>query len=343
MVQTYFLGANSKQGFYSLYNRFPPDGAFLHIIKGGPGTGKSGFMRRIGEAAENRGYDVEYVLCSGDPDSLDGVYIPALRAAWVDGTAPHVGEPRSFAVDADYVNIGQFFNRPFSPEEKDYVNQLSHSYKALYARAYDYISAAATLRNASAPPAMSEKESADVRKKLLAALGKAPHIPSSDVPKEQKRFLRAASCLGNYMLTGEISELCKLIFSLNGEASQISAALNFVAEEAKTRGLDIILCPSPVDPNQLEALLIPGLSLAFTGFGDFETAQRIKVGGVLSKEARAELREAKKLYGKLMDLAYLKLRQAKALHDEMESVYKAHMDFPALTRFTDDEIARIFK
>ena len=74
MIQTYFLGANSRNGFYSLYEHFPPDkNAFLHILKSGPGTGKSGFLRRIGLAAEERGLDVHCVLCSGDPDSLDGV------------------------------------------------------------------------------------------------------------------------------------------------------------------------------------------------------------------------------------------------------------------------------
>ena len=46
MDRTYFLAANSGRGFFSLYDGFPPEGAFLHIIKGGPGTGKSGFMRR---------------------------------------------------------------------------------------------------------------------------------------------------------------------------------------------------------------------------------------------------------------------------------------------------------
>ena len=115
MTQTYFLGANSQEGFASLYRFFPgePD-AFLHIIKGGPGTGKSGFMRRIGQAAEEQGLDVHYVLCSGDPDSLDGVYIPAMRLAWVDGTAPHVAEPASFGVDSDYVNLGAFCRTPFA-------------------------------------------------------------------------------------------------------------------------------------------------------------------------------------------------------------------------------------
>ena len=83
MEISYFLGANSRDGFASLYSGFAAgEGDRLHIIKGGPGTGKSGFMKKLGAAAERRGLDVEYVLCSGDPDSLDGVYIPALKQGW---------------------------------------------------------------------------------------------------------------------------------------------------------------------------------------------------------------------------------------------------------------------
>ena len=63
-MHTFFLGANTGKGFFSLYDRFPPEGAFLHVIKGGPGTGKSSLMRRIGQAAEARGLAVQRVLCS---------------------------------------------------------------------------------------------------------------------------------------------------------------------------------------------------------------------------------------------------------------------------------------
>ena len=37
----FFLGANSKSGFYSLYDNFtdPAAGDFLWVLKGGPGCG----------------------------------------------------------------------------------------------------------------------------------------------------------------------------------------------------------------------------------------------------------------------------------------------------------------
>ena len=104
MESSYFLGANTASGFFSLYGGFGRGpGEYLRIVKGGPGTGKSGFMRAIGRECVRCGLDVEYVRCSGDPGSLDGVYIPALRLAYVDGTAPHAAEPGVFGADSDYI------------------------------------------------------------------------------------------------------------------------------------------------------------------------------------------------------------------------------------------------
>ena len=46
METSYFLGANTASGFRSLYGGFCRGaGDYLRIVKGGPGTGKSGFMR----------------------------------------------------------------------------------------------------------------------------------------------------------------------------------------------------------------------------------------------------------------------------------------------------------
>ena len=86
----YFLGANSPTGFYSLYDHLlsPEEARAIYILKGGPGCGKSTLMRKIGAWAEEAGLETEYILCSGDPDSLDAVILPAVGAAIVDGTAP---------------------------------------------------------------------------------------------------------------------------------------------------------------------------------------------------------------------------------------------------------------
>ncbi len=92
----YFLGGNTPSGFYSLYHQLSDPERFraLYIIKSGPGSGKSTLMRRVERHAQAAGLETEEVLCSGDPDSLDAVMIPALGAAVVDGTAPQGVVPK---------------------------------------------------------------------------------------------------------------------------------------------------------------------------------------------------------------------------------------------------------
>lgn len=71
-ITNFFLGANSGSGFQNLFSEImDPETAFdIMILKGGPGVGKNTFMREIGRTMEQAGADVEYLWCSGDPDSL---------------------------------------------------------------------------------------------------------------------------------------------------------------------------------------------------------------------------------------------------------------------------------
>ncbi len=297
MNQTYFLGANSRDGFASLYRHFPgDDGAYLHILKGGPGTGKSGFMRRIGAAAEARGLEVHYVLCSGDPDSLDGVYLPARKLAWVDGTAPHSLEPRCFGADGEYLNLGRFCRTPLAAIDRERVCALNRQYQALYREVYRLL---ALERPAEAP--VGARRTAE---ELLRGVSLGDERPCAP----ERRFLRAVSCKGELTLDGEIEKLC-------GRIEPVTAAeLAALSLDLQRRGLHAIRCPSPLDPARLEALLLPWADAAY----------RAPVTAHAPRSALDTLREAK------------------ALHDELEAVYRPYMDFAALTAFTDETAARLF-
>lgn len=328
MNLNYFLGANSCRGFYSLYGSFPPgEGSFLHIIKGGPGNGKSGFMRRLAAAAEKKGLDVETVLCSGDPDSLDGVYIPALRQAWCDGTAPHIAEPAAFAVDSDYVNLGAFCHLPMSSSDGEQIQGLNRAYKALYRQAYALLSAAASVRDAAPealPPAWLSGYIGGILDRELR------QVPAKPQP-ELRRFFSAISCQGYVHLNEEIAKLCKLIYVFDTGAP---AALALVLREAQARGARLILSPDPLDPVRLSAVLLPDCGLAFVDPGwELPGCQHIQLKPAPSPSPAP--------FAALMEQALEKLRQAKALHDQLEAVYKPYMDFPALDAFTAQEIEKL--
>lgn len=109
---TFFLGANSPAGFYSLYDQMlePAAARRVFLLKGGAGCGKSSLMRRVGAALEEAGEKAEYIVCSGDPGSLDAVVFPNLGAAIVDATAPQGRVTEGHKSDFNKAQLLRFFS-----------------------------------------------------------------------------------------------------------------------------------------------------------------------------------------------------------------------------------------
>lgn len=116
-----FLAANTPNGFKSVFEPFL-EGKTTYIIKGGPGTGKSGLMKKIAAEAVRRGEFAELIHCSSDPESLDGVYIPSRNVAICDGTAPHTLDPKYPGAAGGIIDLGRFWD-----PEGAYGQPLGHS------------------------------------------------------------------------------------------------------------------------------------------------------------------------------------------------------------------------
>ena len=349
MTTSFFLGANSGAGFYSLYDGFAKAaGDFSYLIKAGPGGGKSSFMRRLGKEAEKRGMDVEYILCSGDPDSLDGIYIPALRCAVIDATAPHPSEPDCFGAQSCYVNLGVFCSPPRADES---ITNLTEEYKGHYARAYRLLAAAAQVKRRliAAPDAPGVADT--VRRRAASALsrelGCAKRGGGDGTVCE--RFLHCISCRGELCLDGTISELCKRTYLLDNRFGLGFAYLDVIMREALQRGEKIIRCPDPLCPDLTEAVLMPERALGFVCSSlckPKEPWRHVRLDALLpaagSRQQRGCIRRCEKLHTALLDEAVHELRQAKKHHDELEAAYRPYVDFEGLDRFTGDFIGKLF-
>ena len=91
-VRSLFPGAMGPDGFISCFDHLLPERDLrrMIVLKGGPGVGKSTFMRRVHAALCPDGQPSTLYFCSGDPDSLDAVAVPHRGFLILDGTAPHV-------------------------------------------------------------------------------------------------------------------------------------------------------------------------------------------------------------------------------------------------------------
>lgn len=353
LITRWFLGSNSGDGFCSLYDGYcRGEGDFLRVIKGGPGCGKSSFMRRIGEAAADKGLDVEYIHCSGDPDSLDGVYIPALRLGYADGTSPHIMDPACFGATGDYLNLGAFCDCARARGAAAQLEALTGAYRAHYARAYSLLSAAAAAATgpAGAYLAAGDREAAAKRARSMAGRELPRSSKSAGRGRAARRFLGGATCKGRVFCTETLPAFCERIYRLEGRFGLASVFMETMAEEALARGLDVLLCPHWLLPGTLEAMAIPDLGLGFVadlrdGTALPETCRCLHLDQLPAvaedRSVRRALKAEARMTEGLCDMAVLSLAAAKALHDELEAVYRPFVDFTGLTDAASREIARL--
>ena len=342
MHSDFFLGANSGKGFYSLYDGFSrKNGDFLYLLKGGPGCGKSSFMRRIADESEKRGHTVTRILCSGDPESLDGIYIKELRAGFMDATAPHAAEPGIFALDSCYLDLGMFCKATRS----ELLREYTAGYRSMYSCAYSYLAAASELANANIPGAVNDDAIRSVRSRAAASIrhGLSGHGSGTVT----KRFISCISCMGHICLDETVNSLCERVYLLEDRFGLAAFYLDALCAAALDRGADVILCPSPLRPDIPEAVLIPSAGVAYISESSGYSAApyrriRLDTYALRGSEQMSDLKHRSKLYGELCDTAVSYLSRAKELHDRLEAEYRPYIDFASLDEYCSELIQKLF-
>lgn len=344
---TFFLGANTPSGFYSLYDQMldPHEARRVFLLKGGAGCGKSSLMKRVAAALEERGQSVEYIRCSGDPDSLDAVIFPQLKAAIVDATAPHVVEPSLPGAVESYVNLGRFYDHAALAGQRDEIAAATKGYQSHYKRAYRCLTAAAQLaednRALLLTPALEAKELKRARGILSREVKKTGRQPGLAV----QRFLGAVSCQGMVCLFHTVDALCHRVYELQDTYGLGAGMLTALAAGCMSAGYDVILCPSPLFPDRAEHLLVPELSLAFVTstpalpYGG-KPYRRVRLDAMADPELlrryKSRLKFARKVQTALLDEGIDSLAQAKKEHDALEKLYNPHVDFEGVYRQAEE-------
>ena len=348
----YFLGANSRYGFRSLYGGFTegerPERVWA--LKGGPGCGKSSFLRQVAGRMEEAGLEVEYILCSGDPDSLDGIRVPAAGAVLVDGTAPHVIEPPRPGAGGFYADLGSCYIPEELADAGPELDALKASYQAEYAGAYRYLSAAGTLGDELREAVRGAEPGVIRRAEGIAAreFGRRALKPG----RARLRFLDAVTCRGVMTLYESAQAACARIWALDRDLGLSAPMVETLRDRALEAGLDVVYCPDPLDPDRGAHLLVPALSLAFLSVGSraslpVKPERRLRLDAHLPRESaravKTRSREIRRLMGELTSAAVARLTEARRLHDELEMVYNPHVDFSAVYAMAEDTSERILR
>lgn len=346
---SFFLGANSAGGFVSLYDTWVDQKNIqaFYTIKGGAGCGKSTLMKTVAQELRKDGYAVEYILCSGDPDSLDGIRIPQKAVALVDGTAPHRMDPAYPGATGHYVDLGAGYDRKALLKQRKDIIQATTAYQACYPPAYACLRMAQAKRMAAWAALRTDGAHEKVEKRAKSLLSPVRKKLRTRTGQRHRRFLGSPTCQGNTFLSQTSLALCSDGYVLRGETGLAPLLLERLESGFLAAGYDVVSCPDPIQPKLLSHLLIPELSLAFvTGAMPSEADYRtIHTESLAEKTvwqgARANLREALLQADAEQERAISYLAKAKSCHDALEALYRPHVAFHDADQKTREVLAEI--
>ncbi|MDE5976915.1 MAG: PRK06851 family protein [Turicibacter sp.] len=345
-IKKYFACANSSRGFYNFFESNLQGLEQLYILKGGPGTGKSTLMKKVGKHFHELGYDIELIYCSSDPDSLDGVLIPALKVGIVDGTAPHVIEPTAPGAIEQYVNLGIAWNKEKLQPFKDEILTLKREIGACYDLLYFEYANALKIHDAWEKIYIDEMDfdlAPQFRHAICESLLNYKAVDHTAVVKH--RFFGASTPTGSVDHIENLTQGLKRYFIKGRPGTSKSTLLKELAKKSEALGYDTEVYHCSFDPESLDMVLVPDLNICFFDstapheyFPSLETDEVIDTYAALitpgtDEENAAQLAEIADAYHTTVKLGTKALGEAKRLHDVLEKIYINATNFEIVEAF----------
>ncbi|MDO7785754.1 PRK06851 family protein [Desulforamulus aquiferis] len=362
-----FPGGNTSKGFFSYYNHIiEPNSTRIFVIKGGPGVGKSTFMRYIGEQMLELGYDVEYHCCSSDNGSLDGVCIPSIGVALLDGTAPHVVDPKNPGVVDEIIHLGDFWDEEKMRENKEGVLKANARVGRLFKIAYSQLAEAKVIKDELDSYYSEAMNMAgvygvvhDIAEDILEDVMEDEQLQFEKEPKERHLFATAFTPKGQAHHLETLLDGTKKLYYISGDASAIgSEVVGTLAKAMHMHGLatEVYHCsfePTAVDlvviPDIKIAILkqIPGIEFSIQNIPGLKKVKLKDLNKYLDLDVLAlyheEIKGAKERLTSAIGRAMRYISAAKAEHDLMELYYIPAMNFEAINEKRREIFNRILK
>ncbi len=356
LIKNYYAGGNTSIGFYSLYDEALKGLDRLYILKGGPGTGKSSIMKEIGLHMADRNYDIQFLHCSSDNQSLDGVIIPTLKLGIVDGTAPHIVDPKYPGVVDEIINLGLFWNADQLRENRKEIVKLTNDISKNFLSAYHQFAEAKGIHDEWEEiylSAMNFKKADQVIEDLIGKIFSV-EISKEKHPTTRRLFFGAATPEGAVNFIDNITEDITKRYIVKGRpGSGKSTLMKKIGHYAEQYRLSVEYYPCGFDPNSLDMIIIPALGTAIVdGTAPHvinptrETDEVIDMFDLcidpnVEMEKEKELENVESRYKIKMTIGTNYLKEAKRLHDQLEAYYIKAMDFDAINVKRDELLHEI--
>jgi hypothetical protein len=290
----------------------------------------------LGEVMSQQGYDIEFWVSAVDPVTPDGVHIPQLDAAVINGSLTQPIDPKYPGIRDKIINLGEYWNQSIIEQQyQEIIAQVDKTDKY-------YAQAANALKEASyAKEEVRKAHSANLDlKKLEQLTRKLSNEIMENRPGEKHYFAGVITEDGLVDYINELSTDCKKRYIFKGPSgSGKSTIICELAREAQQKGyfLEYYHCGLEVD--YLVMVVIRNLQLALIEGGHAEIV--LKQGDTVVDMTQCldscecdnnaiESSEAYRRFESLLLQAQQELKNANQSTREVKKIYTSAMDFERL-------------
>jgi len=355
----YFPGGNTPDGYLSFFDRVIrwSEARKIIIIKGGPGVGKSTFMKKIARELLKHGFNVEFLHCSADNGSIDGLLMTDFYIALLDGTSPHMMDPKHPGCIDEIINLGSYWNEEGIIQNRKQIVGLQKEISDSYKRAYNYLKMA---RIVSDDLKQVYQNAVDFERLNGMIDGVLSGI-FEGVAKKNKISRQRHMFASAITHDGPVHHLDSLFWNVGRRfivtglpGTGKSVLMKRIVDDSVLKGLDVDVFHCPMDPEKIEHVIIKDLNLGFVTsvkphtlgkIGDNDELMDFNEVLVSSKISGYEevVNYDSAIFWDLFYRTVKYLDNAKKLHDEMECYYVKNMNFNEIDKIRELTLSRILK
>ena len=335
----YFAASNSYKGFVSFFdNVFPSDGFDrIYILKGGPGTGKSSFMKKVASTLRDKDCNIDEICCSSDPHSLDGIIAEKndRRIAILDGTAPHERDAIIPGAIDEIINLGCSWDSRWLSARREQILDLVKEKSLAYKCGYSYLKIAGAsddfIRNIY-ESIFDKNKAKSVAEEILS------NVISSDKQEIKSRLISSFGKYGYYKINESEYNLEHKI-GVRGDEYSASLFLRTLYEVALSKKMSFINYMCPLNTLYSEGITFYNAQMTVmrSDVGEIDSLVLLTDDRMYSERTKG----AKEFRRESLEEARRWFSIASELHFELEKIYGESMNFEKNDEIFDIKLREI--
>jgi hypothetical protein len=345
IVEEYFAASNGFSGFKSLFQEIFDPKAYdqVYVLKGGPGTGKSSIMRHIGASLYGACERIDMIYCSSDVKSLDGLIAEhnGKRIAIIDGTAPHMTDPKYPGAVEKIINLGDAWCESTLKSQRSTIIKLTELKQRAFDSAYRYLRITSSI-DESAATIIERIFSFDEEE----TVGFIPDIANDCDYKRSERLLEAFGSGGFYRLKPPEIRNTHYVVGVYGSERVF---YKHILDLLNKRGMSYERHPFVLKHEDTSGIIIRCADTAFINLNGtpnddnsiIDTSRYLDQAELAKEKNRLEF-----LWREREIMLWNSVSEFKAAanyHFELEKIYTATMNFTKIDKIKDKLLAGVKK